>query len=111
MRQVGDCGFHASRLGSTSLWDATGAADVVVGKTRNTGSPGRCVVDIPVEWGLSGPVLPNMTPAARWSHGELDDLLVVAVLGVGEGEAAVDLEGLAAGVPAVGLDEGVVDAG
>src|SRR5512142_1936102 len=51
-----------------------------------------------------------MTPAARWSHGELGDLLVVAVLGVGEGEAAVDLEGLAAGVPAVGLDEGVVDA-
>ena len=31
-------------------------------------------------------------------------------LGVGEGEAAVDLQGLAAGVAAVGLDEGVVDA-
>jgi hypothetical protein len=31
-------------------------------------------------------------------------------LGVGEGEPGVDLKGLATGVPAVGLDGGVVDA-
>ena len=36
--------------------------------------------------------------------------MLVAVLGVAEGEAAVDLQGLAAFVSAVGLDECVVDA-
>ena len=35
--------------------------------------------------------------------------MVVVLLGVGEGEPAVDLEGLSAFVSAVGLDEGVVD--
>jgi hypothetical protein len=33
------------------------------------------------------------------------------VLGIGEGESAVDLQGGAGGVAGVGLDEGVVDAG
>ncbi len=36
--------------------------------------------------------------------------MIVGRLGVGEGESAVDLERLAAGVAAVGPDEGVVDA-
>ena len=45
-----------------------------------------------------------------WSDGEPGDGLVVGLLGVSEGEAAVNLEGLLAGVAAVGLDEGVVDA-
>jgi hypothetical protein len=40
----------------------------------------------------------------------LADDLVVALLGVGQGEAGVDLQGLAGGVAAVGLDERVVDA-
>ena len=40
----------------------------------------------------------------------MDDRLIVGRLGVGEGESAVDLERLAAGVAAVGPDEGVVDA-
>ena len=44
-----------------------------------------------------------------WLHGESVDDLVVAVLGVGEGDPGVHLEGLAAGVAGVGLDEGVVD--
>ena len=36
--------------------------------------------------------------------------IVVAMLGVGQGEAGVHLQGLAAGVAAVGLDEHVVNA-
>ena len=48
--------------------------------------------------------------AGRLSHGESVDCLLIAVLGVAEGEAAVDFQGLAAGVTAVGLDECVVDA-
>ena len=44
------------------------------------------------------------------SDGEPGDDLVVALLSVGEGEPAVDLEGLSALVSAVGLDESVVDA-
>jgi len=55
-----------------------------------------------------------VSPAANWgdlSDGEATDDVVVAVLGVGEGESAVDLhKGLPAGVAAVGLDEGGVDA-
>jgi hypothetical protein len=43
-------------------------------------------------------------------HGELVDDVVVAGLGVGEGEAAVDLQAGAGGVAGVGLDVGVVDA-
>jgi len=46
----------------------------------------------------------------RWSDREVTDGVVVALLGVGEGEAGVDLQGLAGGVAAVGLDERVVDA-
>ena len=41
---------------------------------------------------------------------KLVDDAVVGVLGVGEGESAVDLQGGAGGVARVGLDEGVVDA-
>ena len=45
-------------------------------------------------------------------HGEVADDVVVALLGVGEGEgeAGADLHGLAGGMTAVGLDERVVDA-
>jgi len=39
------------------------------------------------------------------SDGEVADDVVVALLGVGEGEAGVDLQRLAGGVAAVGLDE------
>jgi hypothetical protein len=46
----------------------------------------------------------------RWSDGEVGDGVVVALLGVGQGEAGVDLQGLAGGVATVGLDERVVDA-
>jgi hypothetical protein len=38
------------------------------------------------------------------------DGVVVALLGVGQGEAGVDLQELADGVTAVGLDERVIDA-
>ena len=49
-------------------------------------------------------------PQGRGSlHRKAVDDLVVAVLGVGEGDAGVDLQGLAVGVAAVGLDKGVVD--
>ena len=37
------------------------------------------------------------------SDGEVADDVVVALLGVGEGEAGVDLQGLAGGVAAVGV--------
>jgi hypothetical protein len=40
----------------------------------------------------------------------LADDAVVAGLGVGQGEAAVDLQRGAGGVAGVGLDEGIVDA-
>ena len=56
-----------------------------------------------------------MSPAANVGDragqtGKIVDDVVVALLGVGEGEAGVDLQGLTGGVAAVGLDEGVVDA-
>ncbi len=44
------------------------------------------------------------------SDGKVADDVVVALLGVGEGEAGVDLQGLAGGMTAVRLDERVVDA-
>jgi hypothetical protein len=44
------------------------------------------------------------------SDGEVADDVVVALLGVGQGETGVDVQGLAGGVAAVGLDERVVDA-
>src|SRR5919205_414881 len=42
--------------------------------------------------------------------GEAADDLVVGGLGLADGQAGVDLERLAAGVPGVGLDQGIVDA-
>jgi hypothetical protein len=60
-----------------------------------------------------GPALLSVSPAANWDNLQTGKRLiafVVAVLGVGEGQAAVDFQGLSAGVAAVGLDEGVVDA-
>ena len=57
----------------------------------------------------------NVSPAANVGDragqtGKVVDDVVVALLGVGEGEAGVNLQGLTGGVAAVGLDEGVVDA-
>lgn len=46
---------------------------------------------------------------AAWSDGKASDGVVVAVLGVSEGEPVVDLGRFAAGVAAVGLDQGVVE--
>src|SRR5450759_81 len=46
---------------------------------------------------LAGPALPNVSPAAHWgdlSDGAAADDVVVAVLGVGESESAVDLRSL-----------------
>ncbi len=60
-----------------------------------------------------GPVLPKLSPASRQKgrlRGEAVDDPVAALLGVGESDVGVDLEGLATGVAAVGLDGGVVDA-
>ena len=47
---------------------------------------------------------------SRWSDGEVTDDVIVALLSVGQGEAGVDLQGLAGGVAAIRLDERVIDA-
>jgi hypothetical protein len=47
---------------------------------------------------------------ASWSHGEVCDGLLVGLLGIGQAETAVDLQGLAAGMTGVRLEEGVVEA-
>jgi len=49
---------------------------------------------------VNSPVLPNVSPAANWDDlqtGESTDGLVVGLLGVGEGNPAVDFEALPAG--------------
>ncbi len=48
--------------------------------------------------------------AACRLHREPADHLVVGGLGLTDGQAGVDLERLSAGVPGIGLDQGVVEA-